>query len=71
METGKIEHYPETGGAMVQDEWLLMMLLTAWRVWYIHEYKQRRQLPVTAEDHAFTDWFLPQDWRPGNGRQET
>jgi hypothetical protein len=67
METGKILHYPEIGGAIEQDDWLLMMMQTAWRVWFVHDYKLIRHMDITDSDTEFTRWFLPEDWRPGNG----
>lgn len=70
MESGKLLHLPEQGGGMGQDDWLVMMMRTAWRVWFIHDFKVERKMEITEGDTDFTRWFIPEDWRP-NGGQET
>lgn len=68
MDSGKLLRMPDDGTALAQDEWLLQMMLTAWRVWYVHEYKAVRRIEISESDIEFTRWFVPADWRPSSGK---
>lgn len=56
MQNGRIERFPEPGGAMEQNEFLLTMMRIAWRIWFIIDFMPANGLSPNKDDTELLAW---------------
>jgi len=55
---------PFEGAVMEQPDFIMRAMLAARKCWVVHAYKPANRIPYDGADFEFTEWFLPEDYKP-------